>query len=239
MNHIVGTLMMMALAASLAEAQSSAGGSAQGQAAGSAVANGAGASGNAQVTLAASASADASALKDRIETKAAKTSARARAKAEAKLEATADQVDAEAKDSEAKVARRLSAEFDMTTDALIDQKSTLEASWGDLMIAHTLDASTRTDVTVDQLVTMHEDGMGWGDIAAGLGLDLGEVVSAVRTEAKVAGGQLAADGKVAVAHASGAQVGAGAGLKTSAATQAGGAKVDASAGVGLGVKIKP
>ena len=86
---------------------------------------------------------------------------------------------------------------------------------------------------------MQKTGMGWGEIAAGLGLNLGETVSAVQSEGKVAGGTVKADGKIAVAHGEGAKAGLGLGVKTNAATQAGGAKVGATAGVGAGVKIKP
>jgi len=241
MNRIVGTLMMVALMASLAEAQSTASTNAQTQAAGSGVVNGAGASGDAQASLVENASVDPSALRKQIEAKAEKVSAKARARAEAKLEATAKEVDAEAEaaQGDSKIAGRLATEFGMSTDDLIAEKDATGASWGGLMIAHTLDANTATDVTVADLVAMHEGGMGWGEIAAGLGLNLGEAVSAVQAEGKVASGTLKADGKVAVAHGLGAKAGVGLGVKANAASQASGAKVGATAGVGAGIKIKP
>jgi hypothetical protein len=239
MNRIVGTLMMVALMASLAEAQSTASSNTQTQAAGSGVVNGAGASGDAQASLVENASVDPSALRKQIETKAEKVSAKSRARAEAKIDATAKEVDAEGEQGEAKVASRLAAEFGMTSDDLIAEKNATGASWGGLMIAHTLAANTTTSVTVADLVTMHEDGMGWGQIAAGLGLNLGEAVSAVQAEGKVASGTLKADGKVAVAHGLGAKAGLGLGVKANTASQAGGAKVGATAGVGAGIKIKP
>jgi hypothetical protein len=242
MNRIVSAMMMMALTASLAEAQSGASGSSSGQATVSVAAKGAkdaSAATEAQASLVENAAVDPAALRQQIESKAAKTSAKARARAEARLEATSKAVDAEADQGESKVAGRLATEFDMTSDDLMAEKSSTGASWGGLMIAHTLAANTKTSVTAPELISMHEGGMGWGQIAAGLGLNLGEAVSAVQSEGKVAGGTLKADGKIAVAHGEGAKAGLGLGVKTNAATQAGGAKVGATAGVGAGIKIKP
>lgn len=238
MNRIVSAMMMMALTASLAEAQSSASGSSSGQATVSGATKDASATTEAQASLVENAAVDPAALRQQIETKAEKTSAKARARAEAKLEATSKAVDAEANQAESKVADRLATEFGMTSEALMAEKSSTGASWGGLMIAHTLAANSNTSVTAAELTSMQQGGMGWGQIAAGLGLNLGEVVSAVQSEGKVASGTLKADGKVAVAHGEGAKAGLGLGVKTSAATQTG-AKVGATAGVGAGVKIKP
>ena len=238
MNRVVSTLMMMALAASVAQAETGAGGSAQGQSTGSAEIKNplTGAPTEAQASLIENTSADAT-LKKEIEAKAAKTSAKTRARAETKLDATSKEVDAQADQDEPKVADRLSSEFGMTAEELTAQKSEAGASWGGLMIAHTLSANTNTTVSAADLLTMHQDGMGWGEIAAGLGLNLGEAVSAVQSEGKVAAGTVKADGKVAIAHGPGAK--AGLGLGASGATHATGAKVGATAGVSAGVKIKP
>src|SRR5437867_11585576 len=105
------------------------------------------------------------------------------------------------------------------------------------MIAQTLALNSKSDVTADQLITLHKDGMGWGQIAAGLGLRLGEVVSAVNAESHVASGQAKADGKVAVVHGEGAKAGLGAGAGVHAGGQ--GVKAGASLGVETGVKVKP
>src|SRR5207244_1169896 len=115
-------------------------------------------------------------------------SAAARAKAEARLEASAKRADDEAKATgDAKVAARLATEFGMTAEALMAEKNDLSTSWGQLMIAHSLAANSKTDLTVAQLIQLRGE-MGWGQIAAGLGLKLGETVSAVRAESKVATG---------------------------------------------------
>src|SRR5207302_1266263 len=97
-----------------------------------------------------------------------------------------------------------------TAQPMLDEQQQLDASWGALTIAHTLDANASTDLTVAQLVAMHDHGTGWGQIAAGLGLRLGDVVSAVRSEARVAAGSAAADGHVAAIHGAGARAGLGA-----------------------------
>src|SRR5436190_16728096 len=232
MNRVVSTLMMMALAASVAQAETGAGGSAQGQSTGSAEIKNplTGAPTEAQASLIENTSADAT-LKKEIEAQAAKTSAKTRARAETKLDATSKEVDAQADQDEPKVADRLSSEFGMTAEELTAQKSEAGASWGGLVIAHTLSANSSTTATVADLLTMHQDGMGWGEIAAGLGLNLGEAVSAVQSEGKVAAGTVKADGKVAIAHGPGAK--AGLGLGASGATHAT-AKVGATAGVSAG-----
>jgi hypothetical protein len=232
--------MMMALAASVAQAQTGAGGSTQSQSTGAAEIKNplTGAPTEAQASLIENNSADATLKKD-IEAKAAKTSAKTRARAEAKLEVTSKEVDTQADQAESKVADRLSAEFGMTAEELMSEKSSTGASWGALMIAHTLSANTTTAVTAADLLAMHQDGMGWGEIAAGLGLNLGEVVSAVQTEGKVADGTVKADGKVAIAHGPGSKAGLGVGATANSATHAGGAKVGATAGVSGGIKIKP
>ena len=179
---------------------------------------------------------DARTTRAAIEKKAEKIAAQAKAKADAQLTAASEQVDKQASgDGEVAVATRLAAEFDMTTQALNDEKRSLDVSWGQLMIAHTLDANVSHDLTVEQLVAMHKDGMGWGEIAAGLGLQLGSVVSVVNSEGRVADGLAKADGHVATIRGEGARMGLGAGANAGLGVQAG--KAAASAGVGLGVKV--
>jgi hypothetical protein len=175
---------------------------------------------------------------ERIKERGAKVSAEARAKAESKLNAVATRTGEEAaQHGSATVAARLAAEFGMSTDQLMAQHQALGCSWGDLMIAHSLDANTTTEVTAAQLIDLRKEGTGWGQIAAGLGMKLGHVVSAVQAEGRVATGLSKPDGKVAGIRGDGVRAGVGAGA--SAATQAGGASATAQTGVGVGVKIKP
>lgn len=237
---ILAVLATLALAAAAHAQSGSANGSATGQATGAVQAKQADASASASATAEASASADASfkRMKQDIESKGAKVSAEARAKAEAKLEATAKRVDEDATKGEQMVAGRLAKEFGLTVQALLEEKSQLGVSWGQLMIAHTLDANAKADVTVRQLVEMHADGMGWGQVAAGLGLKLGEVVSAVNSEGRVAQGELRADGKVALVHGEGAKAGLGVGAGAGLGLKAGGKGVGGGVGGGLGTDIK-
>ena len=120
---------------------------------------------------------------------------------ETKLDATKASVDKEAAaKGDNVVAGRLATEFGTTSDALMAEKAQYNTGWGDLMIAHALQANGG-DVTVDQLFQMRTaDNLGWGQIANGMGLKLGDVVSGVKSEGKVATGQSKGDGKVATMH---------------------------------------
>jgi len=141
-----------------------------------------------------------SALAQRIETTATSANALDVTKLTSKLIAAAQRVDdAAAAGDDANIAGRLAAEFHIDGAALAAEKQTLDTSWGNLMIAHTLSASAAdaTHATAVNLVGLHKDGMGWGKVAAGLGFKLGQTASAVETESKVALGQAQASGKVA------------------------------------------
>jgi sRNA-binding protein len=199
----------------------------------------------AQASAMAQAQADAEAkiearkTMERIKERGAKVSSTARSKAESRIDAAATKTNEDAAaNGSAAVATRLAGEFGMSPDQLKAEHEALGCSWGALMIAHSLDANTSTDVTAAQLVELNKEGTGWGQIAAGLGLKLGHVVSAVQAEGRVAAGLAKPDGKVAVIRSEGrADVGAGA--AASAAHGAGGASATAQTGVGVGVKIKP
>lgn len=172
----------------------------------------------------------------KMQERAAKVSVEQRTQTDAKLAADAKKVDQSASSSgEATMASRLSKEFGVSADALASQRSQFDAGWGEIMIAHTLQASATGKATADQLLQLRKDGMGWGEIAAGLGLSLGKSVSAVNAESQVALGQTRADGKVA--HIQSAAPSAGAAANTNAATQVHTPAADASvhAGVGLGL----
>ena len=184
----------------------------------------------------ATAELDARKMREAIEKKAEKVPAQAKAKAETQIGASVDQVNKTAAlDGDVTVATRLAGEFGTTPEALTAEKHALDVSWGQLMIAHTLVANTKTTMTVDQLVAMNKDGMGWGQIAAGLGLQLGSVVSSVNAEGRVAHGLDKADGHVAAMKGEGAKLGGGAGANAGLGVQAG--KANVNAGAGLGLKI--
>ena len=143
---------------------------------------------------------------DEVKQKAAKVSAKARTDADKKMDLSGKDVDrASISAGETKVAERLGTQFGMTAEAITAEKNALNTSWGNLMIAHTLAANAGGGVTAENLVQMHSSGMGWGQIAAGLGLKLGEAIRAVRAEDHVANGKAKATGKVAVIHHEGAK----------------------------------
>ena len=204
-------------------------------------------SANAQAQAQAQASADLSAARAKLEQRAEKTSTKARNEADAKLEAAEQKVDAQAARAEQKVAARLANELDVDANALVEQRSRLDASWGELMIAHSLaQNASGSSWTAEGLVGLHQDGMGWGRIAAGLGFELGSAVNAIDHEAKVALGQARADGRVQAMAGSGTRIGAGAGANAgvgasgatagvggSVSTATGGAGSSVTSGVGL------
>jgi hypothetical protein len=218
----------------MAQAQTQ--GQAEGQGAGALQASSAGTAVSTEASAAAQ--ADFERTKQDIANKGARVSAEARARAEAKLAAAAKRVEDGVARGEAAAESRMAKEFRLTTSTLATEKAELGASWGQLVIAHTLQANATTSLTTEQLLDLHQEGMGWGQIAAGLGLKLGDVVSAVNTESRVAMGDTQADGRVAVIHGAGARAGLGLGTQVGAGLDAGHAgSVGAGAGVGAGVKI--
>jgi hypothetical protein len=93
------------------------------------------------------------------------------------------------------VARDLGAEFGMSREAILAQKDDLHASWGNLTIAHTFAARDGGGMTVAQILQLHDRGMGWGQIAAGLRFNMRDAVTAVNAASGVARGITKADGK--------------------------------------------
>jgi hypothetical protein len=163
----------------------------------------------------------------------ARTSAKTRSDADAKIQSSVNDVNLKALgEGNEKVADRLGTEFGTTADAMLAEKQSLGASWGDLMIAHTLEANSKAGLTVEQVYQMKKEGSGWGLIAAGMGFKLGEVVSAAQAESRVANGLVKADGKVHPMNAN-AAVNAGAGVKGGLSAGAG-VKADAGVGVKVG-----
>ena len=132
------------------------------------------------------------------------------------------------------VASRLGAEFGISPDALIAEKGTFQTGWGELMIAHTILASSKGAVTLDQLFEMRRNGLGWGQIGHGLDLRLGGIVSAVKAEGRVALGVAKADGRPAKIQSAAAR--ANAGTKVGVGAGHKGAGVSTDVGVGAAVK---
>jgi hypothetical protein len=177
-----------------------------------------------------SASADAQARLEAVRSRGAQVSAEATKKVEAKLAAEASKVDVQSEQKgEAAVAARLAKEFHVSADALTEERARFDAGWGELMIAHTLDANAKTDLTMDQILSLRQEGMGWGQIAGGLGLSPGGAVSAVQAETRVASGLDRPDGRVAPISA-----GVTSASSTHATAGSTGAGVTTGLGIGLG-----
>lgn len=132
---------------------------------------------------------------------------------------------------DATVAGRIAGEFGMTADALTAERSQFGRGWGELMIAHTLAANSKTNLTVADLFQMRTEGMGWGQIAHGMDLKMGDLVAAVKAESRVATGLAKPDGKPAVIHSM--HAGAGAGVQAGTKVPHGKGGVSASVGAGV------
>jgi hypothetical protein len=103
-----------------------------------------------------------------------------------------------------KISARLATEFGMTPDALAAERSRHQVGWGDLVVAHTLQANGGATLTTGDLYAMRSQGLGWGQIAHGLGLELGQVVRAAQAEGRVATGVSKPDGRMVRIEAAGA-----------------------------------
>jgi hypothetical protein len=175
---------------------------------------------------------------DAVRAKARQTSPKELESVNKEISANQNEVEAEATaKGDATVAGRIAAEFGMTSDALVAERAQFGRGWGELMIAHTLAANSKTGLTVADVLQLRTDGLGWGQIAHGMDFKLGDVTSAVKAEAKVATGLTKADGKVAMIHGvkAGAGVGAEASVKGGRVKDAG---TPASVGVGVGAGTK-
>ena len=168
---------------------------------------------------------------DRVKERGMKASAKERADVEKKLDDVEKQIETEAQKGEPAVAERMAADFRVTPDALIAEKSQYGRGWGELTVAHTLMANAKSDATISDLFALRSQGMGWGVIAAGLDLKLGDVVPAVKGEQRVAAGLEKGDGKPAMIHPMTEKVSA----KGAAKGQVKG--TEAAAGTGAGVDL--
>jgi hypothetical protein len=124
------------------------------------------------------------------------TTPAARALADRQLAAEARKID-RASVGETHVARFLGIEFGMSEKAIVAQQEDLRASWGDLTIAHTFAASDEHGMTVAEVLQLHDRGMGWGQVAAGLRFKLSDAARAVCVESRIARGRAEPGGTMA------------------------------------------
>jgi hypothetical protein len=175
---------------------------------------------------------------DRVKERGMKVSAKDRADVEKKLDDLEKQIEDEVTKGEPAVAQRMAADLGVTADALTAEKSQYGRGWGELTVAHTLMANAKTDATISDLFGLRTQGTGWGAIAAGLDLKLGDVVSAVRSEQRVAAGLEKGDGKPAVIQTAAADAGTTKAEKASTKTSKSHEKgTEAATGAGAGVDL--
>ena len=132
-----------------------------------------------------------------IRTRAKTLPAKENVATERKLDAEIKEVNTDAAKAGSRVADRLAKEFSLTPGAIEAERTQFNAGFGELMIAHLLLANQKSTstMTIGDIFKLHQDGMGWGQIAHGMGLRLGDLVSAARTDARIATGKAKADTK--------------------------------------------
>jgi hypothetical protein len=179
--------------------------------------------------------ADADATLQPVRERAKKASAKTCAIVQRELAEIAKRIDDSANSAKgtATATGRIATEFGMTADAITAEQDQFEAGLGELTIAHTLKANSKTAISMDQLFQLRQEGLGWAQIAHGLNLRMSEVTPAMRSEGNVAAGVSKADGKVAMIHSN-----ANVTTSTSAGIHAGPATVGTASSVGVGAGVK-
>ncbi len=136
-------------------------------------------------TLPATASATADSKLAAVRARAEKAKPDEGKKEEQQLETAAKDLDTDAaQKGDAAIASRLATRFGLTTDELLADHSKLGGGWGEVLIAQTLISDSKSGLTIDQVEKLRSEGMGWGQIARGMGVKLGSVVRAVKSGAK-------------------------------------------------------
>jgi hypothetical protein len=122
-----------------------------------------------------------------------------RASVEKELTASSKRVDTEAtRIGESPVRDRIAAEFGLTPEALAAEREQFGIGWGELLIAHTLVANSKGDLTLDQVRTLRGEGLGWCQLVYGLGVNTEGFIVAMKNEVSVARGTAKPDGKPAL-----------------------------------------
>lgn len=180
---------------------------------------------------------NAGASLDAIRDRARSASAKSLAKVERKLTEASRQIDAEANQyGDIVVAGRVAPEFGMRSEILAIEQARLNTGMGELVIAHTLAASSKKNVTAQQLFTLQRDGLTWGQIAHGLDLRVDEVAAAVTSEAHVAAGRTPSDGKPAMIR-NATRVRTNTNANANASMRAGRAVAGASSNAGIQLNV--
>lgn len=121
---------------------------------------------------------------------------------EKSLRQSAAEVDvATAKKEKVEVAGRLAAEFGGMPEQYLGEKERLKTGWGELSIAHTILSNVQTTVTIDQLYDLRQEGLGWGQIAHGFDMNVGDFVKTAHAKGRAAVGTPGAVGRTERAEA--------------------------------------
>ena len=131
-----------------------------------------------------------------IQARARRTATRTIERADTRLERAARNIDDQVRaQADADVALRLADRFGGPADAYVVEHSSLDLSWGHLVLAHALLEHAPAGWTVDQIVALRKSRLGWGQIAAGLDLQLTSVIRSAEYEVRVATGQVGSDAR--------------------------------------------
>lgn len=123
----------------------------------------------------------------RIRDRAKQVDPAVKEKTEKMLKDNTTEVDAAtAKKDKVEIAGRLAAEYGGIPELYLGEKERLKTGWGDLSIAHAILQSAKTTVTIDQLYDLRQEGLGWGQIAHGLDLNVGEFVKTASAKSRSA-----------------------------------------------------
>lgn len=113
----------------------------------------------------------------------------ARRETDKRIAITVDRVNQEARDrGQATMTARLAAEFKVTAESLLDDKSEYSLSWGELVIAHTLLDNSHAGLGLVDLAQLRREGLGWGAIAFGLEFHMEDFEDMIKAEGRVAMG---------------------------------------------------
>jgi hypothetical protein len=113
----------------------------------------------------------------------------ARVDMDKRVASTVERVNQQARDQGTSVmVARLSAEFSVSKEILLEEKGNHGWSWGDIVIAYTLLANTSQGVTTQDLASLREDGLGWASIAYGLQFRMEDFEEAIKSRGRVATG---------------------------------------------------
>ena len=92
------------------------------------------------------------------------------------------------------VAQSLSTQFGVSANTLLSERTTFQADWSDIFIAHTIQANSRLAVSTAQLLQMRASGMTWSQIGNAVQMSKTRLANALKIETRQQAGIQAAAG---------------------------------------------